>query len=286
MGRPETESAAVSAESSLNSYLSELKGKLAGLKRDTVGALDLAFTSANESISRVSSNVESTISDLVSQLQEMQDQLDAFVYQLFGFGGAEANILEKGEFKRPWFQTSDYPEYEPEIRDYICDLIEEVFASQPALHEKPLTPAEIAGILAQNPKFEPLRAVYYGGKPISAEQFVRECMDWDCRPIPFDEEAVLVGRKPKKVDVLHERFFRFDGVNRDLYGWTGWSPEAQANIFLTLAEQAADKTPFYRWVARLISLPEEAPDVEDPEVREGLRGIIGDVEPYPYVVMG
>jgi hypothetical protein len=38
-------------------------------------------------------------------------------------------------------------------------------------------------------------------------------------------------------------------------------------------------------VVRLISLPEEAPDIEDPEVREGLRGIIGDVEPYPYVVM-
>jgi len=68
-------SAAVSVESSLNSYLSELKGKLAGLERDAVGALDLAFTSANESISRVSSNVESTISDLVSQLQEMQRRL-------------------------------------------------------------------------------------------------------------------------------------------------------------------------------------------------------------------
>jgi hypothetical protein len=178
-----------------------------------------------------------------------------------------------------------------EIRDYICDLIEELFAMQRPLQERPLTPAEIAAQLAQNPKFEPLRAVYYGGKPISAEQFVRECMDWDCRPIPFDEEAVLVGRRPKRVDVLHERFFRFDGVGTGgsetrLYGWTGWSPEAQANIFLTLAEEAQDKTPFYRWVARLISLPEEAPDIEDPEVRQGLRSIIGDVEPYPYVVMG
>jgi hypothetical protein len=110
-------------------------------------------------------------------------------------------------------------------------------------------------------------------------------MDWDCRPIPFDEEAVLVGRKPKRVDVLHERFFRFDGTNRNLYGWTGWTPEAQVNIFLTSAEQAQNKTPFYRWVARLISLPEEAPDIDDPELRGELRKIIGDVEPYPYVVM-
>jgi len=39
-------------------------------------------------------------------------------------------------------------------------------------------------------------------------------------------------------------------------------------------------------VARLITLPEEAPDIEDPEAREGIRSIIGDVEPYPYVVMG
>ncbi len=58
------------------------------------------------------------------------------------------------------------------------------------------------------------------------------------------------------------------------------------NALFTLAEEAQDKTPFYRWVARLISLPEEAPDIEDAEVREGIRSIIGDVEPYPYVVMG
>lgn len=40
------------------------------------------------------------------------------------------------------------------------------------------------------------------------------------------------------------------------------------------------------WVARLTSLPEEAAGIADPDVREGLRSIIGDVEPYPYVVMG
>jgi hypothetical protein len=113
---------------------------------------------------------------------------------------------------------------------------------------------------------------------------------WGDAPDPVaarraEDEAVLVGRRPRRVDVLHERFFRFDGVNRDLYGWTGWSPEAQTNVFLTLAEPARNKTPFYRWVARLISLPEEAPDIADPEVREGLRSIIGDVESYPYVVM-
>ena len=158
-------------------------------------------------------------------------------------------------------------------------------ATQRTVQERPLTAAHVAAELAKSSKFEPLRAVYYGGRPIWAEQFVRDCMDWDRRPIPFDEEAVLVGRKPKRVDVPHERFFRFDGVDRNLYGWAGWSPEAQANVFLTLADQAQDKMPFHHWVARLISLPEESPDIEDSEVREGLREIIGDVEPYPYVVM-
>jgi hypothetical protein len=64
-----------------------------------------------------------------------------------------------------------------------------------------------------------------------------------------------------------------------------WSPPPTYECALTLAEPARDKTPFYRWVARLIFLPEEAPDIADPEVREGLRSIIGDVESYPYVVM-
>ena len=56
---------------------------------------------------------------------------------------------------------------------------------------------------------------------ISAEQFVSERTDWDCRPIPFDEEKALVGHWPKRAEILHKRFFHFDGVNRDLYGWTG-----------------------------------------------------------------
>jgi len=220
----------------------------------------------------------------LGSLQNLQKELDELVATLYGLDGT-AMMGEIDRYRRPWSDPAFEDELYFEVRDYICDLIENRFAAQQPLHERPLSPGEIAGLLAQNPKFEPLRAIYYGGKPISAEQFVRECMDWDCRPIPFDQEAVLVGRKPKRVDVLHERFFRFDGVNRDLYGWTGWSPEAQANVFLTLAEQAQDKTPFYRWVARLISLPEESPDIADPEVKEGLRAIIGDAEPYPYVVM-
>jgi hypothetical protein len=218
-------------------------------------------------------------------LQALQDRADVLVEELYGLDSEEVTELYQPVFRRPWKAPDWDADLVFEITDYICDLIEDLFAAQKAAQERELTPAEIAQALAANPKFEPLRAVYYGGRPISAEQFVRECLDWDCRPIPFDEEAVLVGRKPKRVDVLHERFFRFDGVNRDLYGWTGWSPEAQANIFLTLSEETQDKTPFYRWVSRLISLPEEVPDIEDPGVREGLRSIIGDVEPYPYVVM-
>jgi len=223
---------------------------------------------------------------LAHRWAEVQRQVDKCVRDLYQLKVDVASVLADWVSSDFLLDFDWEKEVRSEIRDYICDLIEDLFAAQRPLQERPLTPAEVAGALAGKPKFEPLRAVYYGGKPISGEQFVRECMDWDCRPIPFDEEAVLVGRKPKRVDVLHERFFRFDGVNRDLYGWTGWNPEAQANIFLTLAEQTQDKTPFYRWVGRLISLPEESPDIEDPDVREGLRGIIGDVEPYPYVVMG
>lgn len=193
--------------------------------------------------------------------------------------------MRQAAFQRPW-RTPDWDEsLQYEIRDYICDLIEDMFTAQRGGQEGPLAPAEIAAALAANPKFEPLRAVYYGGKPFSAEQFVRECMDWDCRPIPFDQETVLVGRKPKRVDVLHERFFRFDSVNRNSYGWTGWSAEAQASVFLTLAERAPDKTPYYRWVAHLIDLPEESPDISHPDVRAGLREIIGDAKAWPYVVM-
>ena len=67
--------------------------------------------------------------------------------------------------------------------------------------------------------------------------------------------------------------------------WTAGA-ERWADVFLILAGEAQNKMPFYRRVARLFSLPEEAPDIADQEVCEGLRGIIGDVEPYPYVVMG
>jgi hypothetical protein len=65
----------------------------------------------------------------------------------------------------------------------------------------------------------------------------------------------------------------------------GWSPEAQADVFLTLAGEVPDKAPFYRRATRLISLPEEAPDIADLEVQGGLHGVIGDVEPYPYGVL-
>jgi len=56
--------------------------------------------------------------------------------------------------------------------------------------------------------------------------FAKECMDADCRAIPFDEEAVKVGRGREKVDILHERFFRFDELDKELY-WTGWSAKGQ-----------------------------------------------------------
>ena len=217
-------------------------------------------------------------SEARQKLEHIRAEIDEIVLGIYG-------IDEENDRHRLQMYREDWaiPDWESdlayEICDYTCNLIEDLFAAQRFFHERPLAPAEIAAELHQNSKFEPLRAVYYGGKPVSAEQFVRECMDWDCRPIPFDQDAVLVGRKPKRVDVLHERFFRFDGVDRNLYGWTGWTAEAQANVFLSLAERAGDKEPFLRWTARLL------PDIEDEDTREQLREYLGDAEPYPYVVM-
>lgn len=223
--------------------------------------------------------------EMAEAAERLQGDIDRLVSSLYGLEGADFAELQQPANVRSWLRPDWQKDLVFEIRDYVCDMIEGVFGTQRLPQERQLSPAQIASTLASNPKFEPLRAVYYGGRPVSAEQFVRECLDWDCRPIPFDPEAVLVGRRPKRVDVLHERFFRFDGVDRDIYGWTGWSAEAQANVFLTLAERAADKTPFYRWVARLIDLPEESPDIEDAGLRAELRRLIGGAKPYPYVVM-
>lgn len=220
-----------------------------------------------------------------AEMRNVQAEIDQGTYDALGLTPDDAAILQHPTFRRAWGFAAPTTNTAFQILDFVCDLAEDLFASQRPPQEQPLTPAQIVSALAQNPKFEPLRAVYYGGRPVSGEEFTRVCLDWDCRPIPFDEEEVLVGRRPKRVDVLHERFFRFDGVDRNLYGWTGWSAEAQANVFLTLAERAADKMPFYRWVARLIDLPEESPDIEDPDLRAQLRRLIGDARLYPYVVM-
>lgn len=244
----------------------------------------LSYSKTNEHPARIA-NARSTYMVCWQTLQTLQDDADRLVEAIYGLCPDDALELWQPAFKKPWEQPAWDAELAFEVRDFLCDLVEDLFAAQRSPQERPLGPAQIANALAQNAKLEALRAIYYGGRPISAEQFVHECLDWDCRPIPFDPEAVLVGRKPKRVDILHERFFRFDGVDRNLYGWTGWSAEAQANVFLTLAERAQDRLPFYRWVSRLIHLPEESPDIADPSLRAGLKALIGDEEPYPYVVM-
>lgn len=215
----------------------------------------------------------------------LQQSVDAAVMRLYQLDG-DSSALSTEPKAPEYLPGYDWEsERQIELVDYIGDMIEDLFAAQRPPQERPLAPAQIASMLAHNPKFEPLRAVYYGGRPVSAEQFVRECLDSDFRPVPFDPERVLSGRRPKRVDVLHERFFRFDGVDRNLYGWTGWGAEAQANVFLTLARRAQDPLPFNRWVSRLIHLPEEAPDIAEPDLRSGLASLIGNAEPYPYVVM-
>jgi len=255
-----------------------LVGELGGLSAYEV-VRNGTFRSANQ-LYELSSEAVATSERVLRLLQDLQEEIDTLTAAMYAIDGP--HVLEEllsDRYTRPWGEPAFYEDLHFEILDYTCDLIEDLFAAQRTLQEQPLTPAEIAAGLAKHAKFAPLRTVYYGGRPISAEQFVRECMDWDCRPIPFEQDAVLVGRKPKRVDVLHERFFRFDGVDRNLYGWTGWSAEAQADVFLSLAERAEDKMPFYRWVARLL------PDIEDDDTREQLQEYLGDVEPYPYVVM-
>lgn len=63
--------------------------------------------------------------------------------------------------------------------------------------------------------------------------------------------------------------------------WPGHKARQLLKILLTRRGHAVPADQLIEWL-----WSDLAPDVVDPEVREGLRGIIGDVEPYPYVVMG
>jgi hypothetical protein len=125
--------------------------------------------------------------------------------------------------------------------------------------------------LAAEPKVEALRGAYYHCGPQLMAVFAKECMDADCRTIPFDKADVKVGRGSKKVDILHERFFRFDELDKELYGW---SPEEQLNVFLRLAKRARSEgkspEPFKKWVESRVLR-----DREDERTREQTRAYLG-----------
>lgn len=210
-----------------------------------------------------------------ARMKDIQNEIDHLVYKIYGITDPEDIAeLEQPLYKRPWKEPDWDKEFEFEAQDYVNDLIEEIFAKQRFPNELPISSQDIGSELAANPKAEALRGVYYHGGPQPMAVFAKECMDTDCRTIPFDEEAVKVGRGSKKVDILHERFFRFDELDKELYGWTGWSAEGQLNVFLRLAQRAISEgkepEPFKKWVESRVLR-----DIEDERTREQTMAYLG-----------
>ncbi|MFQ6040551.1 MAG: TaqI-like C-terminal specificity domain-containing protein, partial [Candidatus Poribacteria bacterium] len=210
-----------------------------------------------------------------ARMKDIQNETDHLVYKIYGITDPEDIAeLEQPLYKRPWKEPDWDKEFEFEAQDYVNDLIEEIFAKQRFPNELPISSQDIGSFLAANPKAEALRGAYYHGGPQPMAVFAKECMDTDCRTIPFDEEAVKVGRGTKKVDILHERFFRFDELDKELYGWTGWSPEGQLNVFLRLAQRASSEgkspEPFKKWVESRVLR-----DIEDERTREQTMAYLG-----------
>jgi hypothetical protein len=210
-----------------------------------------------------------------ARMKDIQNEIDHLVYKIYGITDPEdVAELEQPLYKRPWKEPDWDKDFEFEAQDYINDLIEEIFAKQQFPNELPISSQDIGFFLAANPKVEALRGVYYHGGPQPMAVFAKECMDTDCRTIPFDESAVKVGHGSEKVDILHERFFRFDELDKELYGWTGWSPEGQLNVFLRLAQRARSEgkspEPFKKWVESRVLR-----DIEDERIREQTRAYLG-----------
>ena len=216
-----------------------------------------------------------------ARMKDIQNEIDHLVYKTYGITDPEDIAeLEQPLYKRPWKEPDWDKEkgherlFEFEARDYVNDLIEEIFAKQQFPNELPISSQDVGSELAANPKAEALRGAYYHGGPQPMAVFAKECMDTDCRTIPFDEEAAKVGRGSKKVDILHERFFRFDELDKELYGWTGWSPEGQLNVFLQLAQRARSEgkepEPFKKWVESRVLR-----NIEDERTKEQTRAYLG-----------
>ena len=209
-----------------------------------------------------------------ARMKDIQNEIDHLVYKIYGITEPEDIAeLEQPLYKRPWKEPNWDKEFEFEARDYVNDLIEEIFAKQQFPNELPISSQDIGSELAADPKAEALRGAYYHGGPQPMAVFAKECMNTDCRTIPFDEESVKVGRG-KKVDILHERFFRFDELDKELYGWTGWSAEGQLNVFLRLAQRAKSEgknpEPFKKWVENRVLR-----NIADERTREQTRAYLG-----------
>ena len=209
-----------------------------------------------------------------ARMKDIQNEIDHLVYKIYGITAPEDIAeLEQPLYKRPWRESNWDKEFDFEAQDYVNDFIEEIFAKQRFPNELPISSQDIGSELAADQKAEALRGAYYHGGPEPMAVFAKECMDTDCRTIPFDEEAVKVGRGSKKVDILHERFFRFDELDKELYGWTGWSAEGQLNVFLRLAQRASSEgkspEPFKKWVESRVLR-----DIEDERTREQTRAYL------------
>lgn len=208
----------------------------------------------------------------IEEMKRLQDELDHLVYRLYGITDpGDIAELEQPLYKRPWKEPDWDKEFEFEVQDYICDLVEAVFARGTLADARPLSAREIEAELrnlsaeeassylgervpnSPAERVEALRSIYYGGGLTLTADFIRECIETDCRPIPYDPQKFLVGRGAKKVDILHERFLKPLIPGGEVrYGWTGWSPEIQVNVFLGLAEEVrskgGDPEPFRSWV--------------------------------------
>jgi len=210
--------------------------------------------SSTEEVSALFNNYIESLVRLTSELADIQNQIDYEVYRIYALSDNEIEELETPLYKRPWPSKEDIEkefakDFAFQAVDYTADLIEDIFRAQPPKGAKLLSAEDIfleltsnesttnrlaaLGTVASGHRFTDFAAVRY---------LINEALKSDHRPIPYDPAEHLVGRGDKKVDIFHERFLLFPAdtytqLEENLYGWSGWSPEAQVNAVLELALQ-------------------------------------------------